>query len=98
MHDVVPGIEFDRDRMLAACGPELMATARAMKRVRDGVPFREAYRQAAVESELFDDPVDRALEAYLVDGYPGRVDIVTLRRRLSTHDRWLERPGSGHET
>jgi argininosuccinate lyase len=98
VHNVVAGIEFDRDRMLSACGPELMATARAMKRVGAGVPFREAYRQAAAESELFDDQIERALEAYLVDGYPGRVDVETLRRRLSIYQRWLARPGSGLET
>ena len=98
VQNVLGGLEFDRSRLLAACSPELLATARAMKRVRDGVPFREAYRQAADDSDLFDESLDASLDAYASLGYPGRVDIESLRDRLKRHERWMSPPGAGEST
>lgn len=43
---LVRGIEFDGPALRAACAdPKLGATARALDRVKDGVPFRDAYRE-----------------------------------------------------
>ena len=47
---LVAGLEFDRDRLTAACGdPALYATHAAEALVREGVPFREAYERVAAE-------------------------------------------------
>jgi argininosuccinate lyase len=46
---VVPALHWDRARMAAACTVDLYATHRAMALVQDGVPFRDAYKQAADE-------------------------------------------------
>ena len=46
---VVAGMEIDAARCAAALTPEVYATARALERVKRGVPFREAYREAARE-------------------------------------------------
>ncbi|QXD14378.1 argininosuccinate lyase [Rhodocaloribacter litoris] len=91
MNHVVPGLRFDRERLAEACTPELYATAHALELVRDGVPFREAYRKAAqaVGTRAAPDAAD-ALAAYRVDGFPGRGRPDLLRRRLEAHRDWLE--------
>ncbi len=44
---LLAGIEWDRPRMRAAIEPGMYATDRAIELARSGVPFRDAYRQAA---------------------------------------------------
>jgi argininosuccinate lyase len=46
---VVEGFEIHQDRLVAAMKPELYATHAALALVRDGRPFREAYRQIAAD-------------------------------------------------
>jgi argininosuccinate lyase len=47
---VVRGLEFDRERMAAACAdPVLRATDAAEALVREGVPFRDAHEQVAAQ-------------------------------------------------
>jgi len=55
MTRLIPGIEFDRDRMLdAASDPQMAATDLADRLVQQGVPFREAHARigALVRSEI----------------------------------------------
>jgi len=42
---VVGGLQVDREACEAAMSPELFATEEAYRLVREGVPFRDAYRQ-----------------------------------------------------
>lgn len=44
---LIAGIEWNRERLLTAIEPGMFATDRAIELARQGVPFREAYRQAA---------------------------------------------------
>lgn len=44
---VIPALGVDRARAAAALRPEVYATDEAMRLVRDGVPFRRAYREVA---------------------------------------------------
>jgi argininosuccinate lyase len=47
---LVRGLEFNRDRMAAACAdPLLRATDAAEALVREGVPFRDAHQQVAAQ-------------------------------------------------
>src|SRR5206468_6235897 len=47
---LVRGLQFDRERMAAACSdPLLRATDAAEALVRQGVPFRDAHEQVAAE-------------------------------------------------
>ncbi|MEM1269912.1 MAG: lyase family protein, partial [Bacteroidota bacterium] len=84
MNELVPGIQFNRERAMAALSPGLFATADALERVRAGQPFRDAYRETASRlDDLTVPPAGEALAAYRVPGYPGRGDAASLRRRLS---------------
>jgi len=51
----------DLERLLAACTPELFATDAAYELVRQGMPFRDAYRQVATSLERLDDMDPHAL-------------------------------------
>ncbi len=90
MAQLLPGLHFRRDRMQAACTPALLATAEALRRVAEGVPFREAYRQtaAALDSLPQPDP-ETVLRAYRVDGYPGRGRPDRLLEQLRAFQDWL---------
>src|SRR5262249_29950933 len=47
---LVRGLEFDRERMAAACADPLMrATDAAEALVQEGVPFRDAHEQVAAQ-------------------------------------------------
>ncbi len=82
--NVLAGVSFDTDRMRASVSPEMFATAEALKLVTDGVPFREAYRQAAeTRGAEFEAPSNLA-DLYLSDGYPGRADLKHIRMQLES--------------
>ena len=49
MADAVPRLGVDVRACAAAVGGDLLATDEVYRRVRDGVPFRTAYRQVAAE-------------------------------------------------
>ncbi len=91
MVQLLPGLRFRRDRMQAACTPALLATAEALGRVLEGVPFREAYRQAAAALDRLPQPdSETVLRAYRVDGYPGRGQPDYIRERLGAFRTWLQ--------
>ncbi len=90
MVQLLPGLRFRRDRMQAACTPALLATAEALRRVAEGVPFREAYRQAAAALDALPHPEPEAvLHTYRVEGYPGRGRPDRLLEQLRAFQDWL---------
>ena len=92
MISVLNGVRFNEERMRRASSPGLFATARALKKVQGGVPFRDAYREAAAEVAELDVPeAQEALDAYRVEGFPGRVQPDRVRTMLEQHQAWIER-------
>ncbi len=90
MNRLMPGVSFQADRMREACSPDLFATAEALERVRAGVPFRDAYRQAAEHLDGLQAPdPDAALASYRVDGFPGRERPDLVRKKLEAGAGWL---------
>ena len=49
MADAVPRLGVDAEKCAAAVSGDLLATDEVYRRVRDGAPFRTAYRQVAAE-------------------------------------------------
>ena len=81
---LVEGITFDRERMRAALSPECFAADRAVDLTREGVPFREAYRQVAAEiAQLEAGDPEKSLAARVSPGAPGALDLARLRKRLA---------------
>ena len=76
MDTLIPSLAFNSASMAEATSSEMFATHRALKKVLSGTPFREAYREAAKETELLHQDVkETGLQSYKVDGFPGRSDI-----------------------
>lgn len=93
MNNLMPGVQFRQDRLREACTPELFATAAALERVKEGMSFRDAYREAAKALESLESPDDAsALAAYLVPGYPGKAVPELIQERVARHLDW-----TGHQ-
>ena len=86
--DLVLGMSFDRERMRAAITPDLYATDRAVELAREGVPFRQAYRQVAAELDgLVGRSPDESLRARVSPGAPGDLGLDRLAARLDALER-----------
>jgi argininosuccinate lyase len=85
---VINGLRFRPDRMKSACTPELFATHRALKQVKDGVPFRAAYRAAAEVDDTALTP-ENVLSTYHTDGSPGQGRPDVVRGLIEQHAEWL---------
>ena len=82
--NLLPGLRFNEEKMKAALSPELFATSRALDKVLAGMPFREAYRQAAAEIDPNENiDVEAELAAYKVEGFPGKINPDGVRKELS---------------
>lgn len=80
---LVDGVQFKADVLRAAISPDLYATDRALELVVDGVPFRDAYLQAAREIPTYAgrDP-DASLQKRVSLGGAGNLGLERLRARL----------------
>jgi len=79
---LVRGLEFDRERLAAACAdPLLQATDAAEALVREGVPFRDAHEQvaASVRAGTFEPSATSSLAAR---------DIDVLAAVRAARERW----------
>lgn len=91
MNKVLPGVRFVPEAMRAALSPDLFATARALELVKAGVPFREAYQQAAASLADLTVPEDAAaLAPYTVEGYPGQGAPDVLQARIAPLRIWAQ--------
>lgn len=89
MINLMPGVRFRRERLREATTPELFATAAALQKVIEGMPFREAYREAAKALESLETPDDAsALSDYVVPGYPGHVVPELIEEWIASHLDW----------
>ncbi|MGD9020417.1 MAG: argininosuccinate lyase [Lysobacterales bacterium] len=80
---LLQGIEWQSAKMRAAMTPEMLATDRAMDLAGQGVPFREAYRQAARESGEADDAaIGESLARRVSLGACGNLGADILEARL----------------
>ncbi len=82
------------ERCAAAVTEDLLATHRAVALVKDGVPFREAYRTVAAQARAVAAPRPVA-EAPLPDyaGAPGRPDWAALSAERAEAEAWAAATG-----
>ncbi|HSM10754.1 MAG TPA: argininosuccinate lyase [Lysobacter sp.] len=81
--DLVRNLEWRPDVMNAALEPSMYATDLAMDLARDGVPFRDAYRQAADPATWIAGDPDASLRARVSPGGAGAAHLEVLRDRLA---------------
>lgn len=84
--DLLPGLlanlEWRADRMQAALEPSMYATDLAVDLAREGVPFREAYRQAADPAGWTQDDPQHSLGARSSPGAAADLRLDVLHARL----------------
>jgi argininosuccinate lyase len=92
---VVPRLEVDRPRGLAALTGGTLATDEVMRRVELGVPFRRAYREVAAalkRGERFPAPAaSRLIARRSSEGGIGNLGLTDAWRRWRAMTRWCER-------
>jgi argininosuccinate lyase len=81
--DLLRNLEWRVDRIDAAMEPSMFATDLAVDLAREGVPFRDAYRQAADPARWQDGDARRSLAARVSAGAAGDLRLDTLRARLA---------------
>lgn len=80
---LVGELEIDRDRMRAALSPEVFATDHAYNLVREGVPFREAYRRAAEQyADLPLPDLQQVVSQRTATGAPGNLNLSAATTRI----------------
>jgi argininosuccinate lyase len=84
----VRGLEVDVERASAAVRDEAFAAHRALELTRQGVPFREAYRQVGQELEegTFQRPTGGLAELYTTEGSPGDLRLDEAAARLDAQE------------
>lgn len=92
---VVPKLEVDRARGLAALTGGALTTDEVMRRVELGVPFRRAYREVAAalkRGERFPAPApSRLIARRSSEGGLGNLGLPEAWRRWRAMTRWCER-------
>jgi argininosuccinate lyase len=93
--DLLAGLEWAPERMLAGTGPALHATDRANELVGEGLSFREAYRHAAAEPERLERR--RPEDSLRARVSPGGCAELLLDRLSGRLDHWRRRARTGGE-
>ncbi len=92
MDRVIKGLDFDQTIMAASCTREIYAADVALDRSLEGVPFRDAYREAMArleELEIDDEFIAERIYAYRTIGSMGNPCLWRYREPLSELEEWL---------
>ncbi len=82
--DLLRRLQWQPERMRAALDPSMYATDLAVDLARQGLPFRDAYRQAADPARWAEGDPAASLAARVSPGAAGDLRLDELRRRLAT--------------
>ncbi|MBL8263360.1 MAG: argininosuccinate lyase [Xanthomonadaceae bacterium] len=80
--DLLRNLEWKTDAMRAALDPSMYATDLAVDLARDGMPFREAYKQAADPARWAEGDPEASLQARVSPGAAADLRLDALRTRL----------------
>ncbi|MDR7136181.1 argininosuccinate lyase [Lysobacter niastensis] len=80
--DLLRNLEWKTDAMRAALDPSMYATDLAVDLARQGLPFREAYRQAADPARWAQGDPEASLAARVSPGAAADLQLDELQRRL----------------
>ncbi len=81
--DLLRNLEWRADRMRAALEPSMYATDLAVDLAKQGVPFRDAYKQAADPQRWSEGDPARSLQQRVSPGAAGDLRLDVLRERLA---------------
>jgi argininosuccinate lyase len=81
--DLLRNLDWNTDRMRQALEPSMYATDLAVDMAREGLPFRDAYRQAADPARWAGGDPGASLSARVSPGASGALRLEILRGRLA---------------
>lgn len=84
--DLLRRLQWREDRMRAALEPSMYATDLALDLAKQGVPFRDAYRQAADPARWAQGNAEASLTARVSPGSGVALGLDALRQRLAALD------------
>ncbi|MBS0290040.1 MAG: argininosuccinate lyase [Proteobacteria bacterium] len=84
-------IEVDKTQCLRSFSSELFATDKVLALVKEGIPFRDAYRQvgSALEQVTCHDPVENILSK-THQGATGNLGIELSEHKIKSYQHWVE--------
>ncbi len=86
--DLIDAIAWDEDRLRAAIDPELFATDLSVDLAREGMPFRDAYREVGARlRDMQDADVGESLEKRVSTGACGALELDRLDARLQAEEK-----------
>jgi argininosuccinate lyase len=90
MHLSIERLEVVEANLRKGLVPEIYATDRALELVREGKPFRDAYREVAANLDALAarDPVEN-LKSKTLQGGPGNLGLDALDERIAADAKWL---------
>lgn len=90
MGTVTEGITLNKAKCIAACTAEVFATDYALDLVKQGMPFRDAYRKVAAEVDQLEqiDPV-KNIRSKTHLGATGNLGLAKVNQQLKAERRWL---------
>ena len=80
--DLLRNLDWNTDRMRAALEPSMYATDLAVDMARQGMPFRDAYREAADPVRWAEGDPAASLAARVSPGAASELQLEALRERL----------------
>jgi argininosuccinate lyase len=92
MDRVVEDVSFDEAALAASCTPEIYAADVALEKAREGMPFRDAYRDAMEHLDEITIDVEfiaERIHAYRTIGSMGNPCLWRYRDSLSKLEDWL---------
>ena len=81
--DLLRNLEWQPERMRSALEPSMYATDLAVDLAKGGLPFRDAYRQAADPQRWREGNPEASLAARISPGSGANLGLETLRARLN---------------
>jgi argininosuccinate lyase len=99
LHRALPELAWDEERLAGSLSVEMFATHRALELVREGLPFRDAYRQSAAELRDGDTgawPRDPAAAIAAMDhlGAPANPGLDEALTRVNAVETWTNATSS----
>jgi argininosuccinate lyase len=93
MDRLVAGLNVDESACAASCTREIYAADVALDKAREGIPFRDAYREAMAELEgltINEDFVASRIDSYRSLGSMGNPGLDRYQERLTELGSWFE--------
>lgn len=89
--EVFSGISVNKEQCLKAFTPELFATDKVLELVKQGIPFRDAYKEVAknLQDVAMEDPVANILSK-THEGATGNLGLNSCANKIEDYRNWAE--------